>query len=316
MATSLRLVLVLLCFLPFVRGENFQPNADVEVVWSAITTNLPNELWVYKTVPQNFSPAVVSNLMTIGGFQWQNLYKRDRFSASLPDTNLITFRRSEPSSRTLYISAAQGWINFHATTDERGPLEGVPSREEAEKLALKYLFLFGIDRSQIADKPRGQSLVTQEAYRYHGEMIPAGLAQRGTYLVRIIDGVKMYGTGMQGGFYIEFGNHGIVRNFDLTWRGLLPYEAHPVASGDEIVSEIKNGKGSIPAGGTPEATSFSGLKKMTVKKITPYYAGANGREPQEFVTPFAELEITAETVNTNFSFQLHCPILSTNTVKW
>jgi hypothetical protein len=305
-------ILVLMCFLPCVRGENFQPPANTEIVWSTSTTNLPSGLWVYKVIPQNFSQSVVSNLMVIGDFHWQNLNKKNPFPTPFPDTNLITFNKD---SRALHISPAHGWINYHATTDERGQLEGVPSREDAEKLALKYLFLLGIDRSQIADKPRGQSLVTQEAYRYHGEMISAGVAQRGIYLLRVIDGVKMNGTGMQGGFYIEFGNHGHVRNFDLTWRNLLPYEAHAVASGDEIIDEIKNGKGSIPMGGIPQKADFEGLKKLTVTKITPYYAGANGRDPQEFVTPFAELELTADTAKTNFVFQLHCPILSTNAAK-
>ncbi len=129
-------------------GESYHPLTNVEIVWKA-TNNLPRGLWVYKTIPQNFSMAVVSNLMAIGGFEWKNLSKSPR--SPLLDKNLIHFQKS---TGYLNIAPTLGWIEYcpNESNDPRAPVVNVPDKAEVEKLALDILFQIGIDRSLLCGK--------------------------------------------------------------------------------------------------------------------------------------------------------------------
>jgi len=47
--------------LPLEKGE-------YDLVWDAPTNELPSALWVYRVLPAQFSPMVISNLMALGSF--------------------------------------------------------------------------------------------------------------------------------------------------------------------------------------------------------------------------------------------------------
>ena len=110
-------------------------------------------------------------------------------------------------------------------------------------------------------------------------------------------------------FLIHFRSHGIVEDFSLKWRNILPFESRRVLGTNEITEAIKAGKTFLPT----QLTDLTGLdqaKKLTVVKVTPrYYNGLKG-EVLDFMYPYADLEMTAELGNSNTAtFFLNCQIL-------
>ncbi|HEY1718435.1 MAG TPA: hypothetical protein VGH42_09115 [Verrucomicrobiae bacterium] len=287
-ADSLRLV-----------GVAYLPPTNLEITWSAPTNELPHGLWVYKVIPQDFSMAVISNAMAIGSFQARDIINPR-------DTNMIHFQdRKDNWRRRLEIVPSEGWIGYLDQWETKEPLKNVPSEDEATKLAMDYLFQLGIDRSQFVRKAR---INPTTVIRLHqGQKSPEEVVRREVVLNRCIDGVEQ----TVGSFRITFGNNAKVEAFDLSWRNLQAYESHQLATANEIIGLIKGGQAVIPL---PEFdfTQLDQAKKLTIAKITPYYWGEWPSDPQDFVYPFAQLEMTADLGNTNFNFQLRCPILSTN----
>jgi hypothetical protein len=281
------------------KGVNYPP-PDVEIVWSAPTNDLPYGLWIYKVIPQNYSMAVISNAMAVGSFQMRDIIDPR-------NTNMICFQDKKDSWRKrLKIIPSEGRMEYLDQWESKEIPEGVPNEEEAAKLAMNYLFLLGVDRSQIINKPYIHSDI--EIRSKKGLTTWEGTCKCSVRFERRIDGLRAIG----GNFDIVFGSHAIVRSFDLSWQNLLPYESHPIANGNGIISYIKNGKAVLPV---PEFdfSQLSQTKILTVTKITPcYFYEPTG---DGLLHPLAELEMIADLGNTNFNFQLRCPILSTNIVK-
>ena len=286
-------------------GEAFMIPEKTEIVWNVSTNNLPRNLWIYQVTPQVFPAAAISNLMTIGGFGWDNLVKpRD---PPVRDKNLICFRDSKGPNwtRALTIAPTLGWIEFYDEMQNvKNPGEGVPTREDAEKLALDCLFELGIDRSLLCDKKSGYETIQGKMDR-SGNRLTTNVVARGVSFARLTDGVDTVGIC----FKITFGGHARIKDFTLTWRNLQPHEAYRVATPDEIVRFIKNGQAVVPIQDYDPSVARS-ASKLSVVRILPHYFDKPGLEPVDFVYPYAVLEISAVTTNSSSgTFYLRCPIL-------
>jgi len=266
-------------------GVTYLPLTNTEIAWSAPTNGLPRGLWVYKVIPQDFSMTVVSNAMTIGSFQIRDIINPR-------DTNVIEFRDKKnviSLHRQLTITPALGWVHYSDRWQTNGAPEDVPSDDEAVKLAQDCLFQLGIDRSQF-DKPKINR--TTQIRWHQGNELPEEVVRREVIFNRCIDGIEQ----IVGSFRITFGSHAKIETFDLSWRNLRPYASHKLATVDEITDLIKNGQAVIPL---PEfdSTQLDQAKKLTVTKITPYYWGEWPSDRQDFVYPFAQLEMTVNLGN-------------------
>jgi hypothetical protein len=108
---------------------------------------------------------------------------------------------------------------------------------------------------------------------------------------------------------INFGSHGRIIDFSLSWRNLKLQERHQVAKPAEIVASIKAGRAVLP----PQAGDLLGLDnadRLRIVKLIPQYYEKPGYEPLEWVYPYADLEVVAEAANTNTTtFYLRCPVL-------
>lgn len=285
-------------------GTPYQPTTNIEIEWNVPTNPLPHALWVFKVVPQTFPMAVVSNLMTLGRFEWTDMVKSRELP--VPDKNLICFRDSKGDqwSRFLNIAPTLGWIEYgDEAAVGRGPPEGVPTNDEAERLAFDCLFRLGIDRSLLCDKRVGYETVRGKLDA-SGHRLTTNLVSRGVSVGRQIDGVKEANFS----FLIHFGDHGKIKDFILTWRNLLPFEAHPTATPDRIIGFIKAGKATIPVQDYDPSVSFK-AKKLRIVKIIPQYFDKPGLEPLDFVYPYAVLEMAADTDGKTATFYLHCPLM-------
>ena len=287
---------------------------NVSIVWNAPTNRWPTNLWIYKVLPQEFSPQVISNLMAIGSF---TLKDRTHIEGQPPfkDKRLLYFANTE-RTRHLGIFPPLGWIYYQ---DERVNLLGKESargvRTEAEvlELALNWLEKLEIRRDELSTKEGSSELRTYRFVdsrtffdRTKGEQ-KREVILRGLSFVRRIDGVDFTGRGSDGGFTISFGNEGKIVNLDLLWRNLQRERTCKVISPAELIARIKRGEATmVPM----TAVDLAGVRKLVIHKATPYYLGEGGDTAQELVFPFAGLECTLEFDDKrSATVGLKCPII-------
>jgi hypothetical protein len=287
-------------------GIPFQPATNVEIVWIVTVTNLPKDLWVYKVVPQTFSMATVSNLLSLSGLEPKNLTKP---GGAIPDKDYVRFQIQNSTGRTLHclgIAPNLGWIYYQDNSaDYRDKIEPAPNSEVITKLAFDILSKVGIDRSQVLTStnfPIGTTQVGND---------PEVISRRSIVLVRKIGGIKERGFC----FMAEYGSyHGKPKllEFDLNWRNLLPYESHPVAGTNEMNNFIRSGRATIP----PQDIDFDTLKhakKLMVTTFFPLYYNKPGFDKVDYEYPFVVMDIVADIGDgQTISFAMNCPILSTN----
>jgi hypothetical protein len=290
----------------------------VKIIWNVPTNHWPSGLWIYKIVPQNFSPAVISNLMHLGTFTMGNLTNIEG-QPPFKDKQLLYFANSD-RTRYLGIFPPYGWIYYKDRKAEVAPKKqasGVPSEEETYQLALDYLRLFGIDRSQLATKGDSTQLRTFKEVGHHGwfdKMKGTNVEEvslRGIFFIRRIDGIDFSGIGPLGGVHISFGNDGKIAGLEIVWKGLEPFELHRTLSSEQMMDAIQRGqskwKSPIP---NPQD-----IKKITITEVMLFYRGAEGESDEQFIEPFTLLATSVDYGYTNLIANLECSILSTNAVS-
>jgi len=306
---------------PLPQGRAFQP-AHLEIVWSAPTNKQAAALWIYRNIPQDFSARTISNLMTLGAFTLDDkktLSDEDRAM----DKHGIAFA-NEKEKRYLGISPALGLVEYQdqKAEDMTKPIRGLPSEAKVERLALKYLKQIGIPISEFATKSeKGVALLSFRDQKTRGYFDKANkkfvqeVDCRGISFVRRVAGVNFAGIGVAGGFYVSFGNSGRIAKLELVWRKLEPYQRYEIASPEQTVAWIKEGKALMPYPLMNPDLNAGEISRLTIKDFSPLYKGALADEPEEFTFPFAKLDCVARVGKTNVNLQLYCPILSTNRIK-
>ena len=273
-------------------GQTF-PATNVDIVWKAPTNALPQRIWVYKCVAQEFSPKVVSHLMALGNFtekdqtriQGQRSFREKR----------IRYFADATRTRHLRIFPELGWIDYaDESADHYGKerAQGVPSESQTLELARKLLQNLEIEPGQFAVKEG-----TSEPYVYRsvrdrsfndpdtGQKVKE-VIRRGVSFVRRLDGINFTGMGADGGVAVAFGPRDRLASLEVVWRNLERHKSYAVMQPAEIVRAVKNGEARLVPmdGGNAQTAS-----RLTIVKVTPFYLGQAGETAQEFVYPFAAL---------------------------
>jgi hypothetical protein len=286
-------------------GEPYQPRAGVQIEWRA-TNDLPKALWVYKVTPQVFPSAVLSNLLVMCHLQASDAAEPPPGAPS--DTNLLHFKDGKTSwNHFLLVSPAHGWIQYmDASFSHPEPTEDVPDDAKVERLALDCLFRLGIDRSQLADKPRSRYPAVGGKLGSDGKKLTAEVFQRGISFTRRIDGVLDAGKV----FWIDFRSHGRIKRFDLVWRNLSPHEIYRLACPSEVIGFLRAGRAVAPMQDYDWAGSLQATN-IAITGVWLYYFDEPGMKPLDYTYPYAELEMAADMGSTNTAkFYLLCPVLS------
>ncbi len=296
---------------------------NLEMVWTAPTNQSRAVLWIYKVVPQCFSGAIVSNLMALGSLTVEDGKKWPPKISSTNTEPLLFVNRS--NTCTLLMVPSQGRIEYHneyapanhwdKANRLHEPVIGLPTDAGVQKQGLKFLNQFGIQRPDLAQKPDGHLITfgTTETRSYfdrgRGKYVDDETISRGVFFNRRIDGINVAGIGIGGGCEIVYGNHAKLAEFKLVWRNLQPYEFRPVASPEEIMQNIREGKAVMTH---KNLVNPALIQRLTITDCSLLYTGAAGNVPQDFACPFVQLEAVAKIAGTNASVQLYCPILSTH----
>ena len=284
MKPSLIIFLFLTLAAPMTNGDTFtdEITAGMKIIWAVPTNAWPpaDKIWSYKVIPQHFSDAAISNLMTSLG------------------------------TKDLKITQALGCIEYYnenaaakatsAITNVPEPVIGVPDKEETLRLGLKYLHLAGIDTSQLVNprwytETRGWTDPKTQAEVDEVQM-------RAVDFERRIDGLAADGAGIA---YVGFGNNAKVFDLKISWRNLEPYQLldHFVTP-EQIVQSIQSGQ-TLFLPRTRGAWTFGKIKTLTIVNVTAYYRMKPGDEPMDFVTPILQLNAVMNNGKTNWpiSFQ-------------
>jgi hypothetical protein len=286
---------------------------SAKIDWAAPTNGWPDKLWVYKVIAQDFSAAVLSNLLEIAA-----LAEKDRAKPPLylreADPKALYFS-SQDGTRHLALCPSLGWIDFAdekaASASQLQPVEGVPGQAETTRLGLNYLRSVGVDISQIAAKPGTCDL------DLHWERGTIGYVDQKTknevtltnrfavFFRRRIDGVNVGGIGLHGGAVVGFGNHAKVAELQVRWRNLKPYQLLDCVRPQEIGRRLKNGEIPLPSkAGPPEQ-----ITRLTITYAAPYYATKFGDEPEDYVAPRVDMVAVADRPGGPVAIQLNVPIL-------
>lgn len=296
--------------LPITPGVPFKPGA-ADVVWAAATNDLPDSIWVYRTVKHEFPPTVVSNLMWLGGFSKRDAAKSP-VAGDLRDKDSLYFTNKE-GTRRLGIYPSVGCIEYSDETALASMMESpkdIPSEEQAYQLGLKYARFVGVDSSQFARKPgstelRVYRLKTERSYtdRKRGERIVGAVDLCGVCFVRCIDSIEFTGLGTAGGVVVEFGDEGKVHQLRVNWRNFQPHRLLAFPDPQEFAERIRNGLAvaidPIPAK----------INKVTITKVAPFYQGLAPDERQPLLYPLADVELNLDVDGTNQFLRVTCPIV-------
>jgi hypothetical protein len=290
----------------------------MDVVWQATTNDWPDKLWIYKVVPQEFSPAVISNLLSLSGFSEKDRTKVPGFIKE-NDKRALFYGELEGTVKHLSICPTLGLIDYldpkAEASSQLQKVEGVPNEQETTRLGLKYLRLLGIDISQIARKPGTSELdlhwekgtITYADQASNKEVVLTN--NYGVIFARCIDGIKVHGFG---GMDISFGNNARVRSLQLCWRNLVPHRLKDCFSLQEIAEQIRNGRITLHPLGTRATIDIRGVRKLTVTQIMVLYEGNPPDKPMDYVSPYINLQGITDGATGIVGVWFECPILKAN----
>lgn len=279
----------------------------VEIIWNVPTNHLPSSVLVYKIIPQNFAPVVVSNLMALGSFTM-----KDRLNIKGQPPFSVYFKNKD-GTRQLGVVPTFGFIYYYDSNAQAKGREtpvGVPSEKEVYQLGLEYIQKLGIDRSQLAtvgDSTELRAVKNLERGGWFDKKNGTNVEQiymRGVFFIRRVNGIDFDGIA-HGGVHFEFGNHGKISRLEVLWKGLEPYELHSTLNANQLIEELRSGKGKwLPPSPGPM------VKKITIYEVEPLYRGIReDDEEHKFLEPYMRLETYVDNGSTNIVADFDCPII-------
>jgi hypothetical protein len=283
--------------------EDISPHlsTNAQIIWEAPTNHLLKSFWIYKKMPRIFSAATISNAVIMASFQNKGFPK--------PSTNWIVIwadsTEGEPQPPDFEITPDLGEMSY--SLGDRAPDSAAEYFKDGAivERAWDSLAQLGIERM---------------------EFVKTNVAREwGVFLPRQIDGIQVYGES-EGFSFQQFGNPKRIRCFSLTLPNLERTQKSLTASPQQIIACIRAFKTpSPPNGDEPDyfgrIKNLAKAKKLTITKITPYYAEGNywetrtNNEPTKIVVPIAELEAVADFGNSNATVRLLSPIISSEVIR-
>jgi hypothetical protein len=269
---------------------------------------------VYRIEPKPFYEQVVSNVTRLGSFT-----SSDRATPPFSGKNEGDIYYSKADRKQwLFISPELGFIHYKnegVRVFNHKQVEGVPDEKTAVSIALDNLTRVGVARSNLVTQPRSREL---KYIARKGEL--GGMDRETKKLVKRVhswqivflrqqDLIEFAGRGMNGGSAVTLGNRGQVLDLEHSWRNLIPHERKATANPAQLVNWINEGKFRIAIGQVTQVGDFSGISKIVVKSVVPYYMGPKNDEHGKYVLPFVTLEGTAMIHGATLPIALHGPLI-------
>jgi hypothetical protein len=291
--------------LSFKFGTPFQ-RTDLDVRWNALSNAFPTSAWIYRLLPNQFSPSAISCLMALGPFTQKDMLRSN--------ANEILFVKPG-NAKNLSLSFHIGAIGYQ-TLHAYGPTnlaKAVPQMAELPQLTTNFLKEIGISISDIEKKPDGSPNFhfSEPLTEYFvSNRFITNIAFRTVSFRRSVDGASWTGANTGGDCDVEFGEYGKPSMIWLSWRNLQRYKVYSTATPSLITNWIRHGKAvqnmiSMDA----EPINWRTIKSLTVTEAKLSYYAGGPFEPSDWLMPFVALWTTVDTGIGKINVEIDCPII-------
>ncbi len=296
------------------KGRAFY-SKKIEIVWAAPINQLAASLWVFKTVYTKFSPAVVSNLVTLGNFAGRD-QKFVAYNGEKLSKDILAYRSQDDRSY-LTIAPAHGFAELYNPdlSDFKEPLENVPGQARAFELGLELLKRLEVPTDSLITKDDGQL----KAWFYpgtrgymdktKGEFVTEPNVM-GVEFRRKVDGIYC----VRQRVHMQFENREKLTQLQLHWAGLQAVKSWPVAPSEQMISWITEGRARVQSLEGPSDARWihaSDIKKLTIQEVSLYYdSGDDEEQASRYLYPYATLKCEAEMgADDKETVWLFCPVI-------
>jgi hypothetical protein len=262
--------------LPFEKDAEPFYSSKFQVVWAA-TNSLPATVRVFKVVPASFSPTAISNLTVIGG------------SADLK----------------------QGSMNLYQPADTRLPLEKVPDKARAYELGMNLLARLEIPAAELMSQDGKTMALYSPGTRSHGDKATHKMITEpctmGVEFRRALDDFECFGQQVR----FQFESREKLTQLNGRWCGVQPMQSCPIASADQIVTWIKEGRARAQSVETTGQRwiKVADIKKVTIRDIEVCYDASEDLLPTSLY-PYANLTVEVEfSKDDREMIGLFCPVI-------
>ena len=295
--------------LSFKFGTPFR-RTDLDIRWKVATNKIPNRVWVYRLLPNSFSPDTVSYLKSLGSFT-DNDRRRSNAGG-------VLFAKAG-SAKNLSISFTIGAVEFQSAK-YYGPTnlaKNVPPMSEIPALTKGFLREMGISVEDIVKQSDGapEFHFSESATEYSANhTLITNITFRSVSFRRAVDGADWVGNNTGGDCHVEFGEYGRPATISLSWRKLERYKEYPIGTHSAIIDSIRRGKAvqnMIPMDADP--INWATVKSVTVMKAEICYYGGGPFAPSDWLIPFVALWTTVDRGNEKIDVEIDSPIIDQTT---
>jgi hypothetical protein len=279
--------------------------ANIEIVWKAQTNNLPAKLPVFIVIKQGFSDTVNREALLMA-------HCPATHAADATTQNLVIQDGEDESWKTrIMILPLAGEIEF----EDRSPINqviAVPDAAEVSRRAWDAAARFQLPRNQLLENSSDQKSEVAQSGPLVGQ-----ICTRDTFLTRRLHNIDMRNFGLA----FRLGNRGQIRYFSLRWPQLRMAMNFPVAPPSEMAANFR--ERIIPASTLSETNLpvipdalLARTRSLVVTNMTPFYAEAacaaipNPTRRERYISPFAELQATADLGGTNASLTFYTELVT------
>ena len=299
-------------------GEQFY-SKTLEVEWKLTTNPFPATIPTFKVVPVKFAKAMITNLVSWGGFAASNRVRSSVDGERIP--RHVVVYRTDDDRRGLTFDPSRGAVFLNTPIWSTEMPDGVPDKPRAYALATNILWQLGISTNEIIfedGKPRAwfyEGMMT----RWPREQPRKPITRRshmGVEFRRQLGGIQCDGEFI----HIDFESHEQITQLEINWCGVQSSSLYPVASTGQMTAWIKEGRARVQSFGGPNDARWAhatDIKRITVIGITPHYSGATsfsatgGDEEIGRLYPYAMLQADAEFAPDDHEIiWLFCPVIS------
>ncbi len=272
--------------------------ADLDVRWEAPTKTIPRKVWIYQLLPNDFSPTVISNVMTLCSFSGNE--------KTMQNTNGMAFQNSD-GSRKLSISFSSGNIEYE--TPE--PLFGltnlakeVPPMSRLPRLTTNLLKQINIPLSAVTGFFETDKFNLWEPLTMYfvSNTVITNIAFRGVNFRRAVEEIPV--VACDGG-RIYFAEHSQVSKLSITWHNLKRYKSFLSLKPKAIIQLLHQGKTiQEPVPMNVGYIDWPNVKSVIIKRAEPlYFAGDT-----DLLYPFLWLDADVDTGHGIVDVGIDCPI--------
>jgi hypothetical protein len=277
-------------------GISIPASTNLDVRWQA-ADHFPRKVWIYQLLPNDFSPEIISNTMTLCSFA-----EKDKIEQ---DTNGISFKNG---ARTLSISFSSGSIRYGTPEPQYvlkpNSFEGVPKTEDMPELTENFLHKVGIKLSEIQKGTNGAPMFyfSDRGYEFlFNHVLTTDTWARIVFFRRSVDGAEVVGNSDK----IQFGERGQISQIDLSWPKLKAIKSYRTISQKGVINFLRDGNAAHgPTADNAPDIDWPTIKSVTITKAIPSYLVDGMR-----LYPYLHLDATIDTGHGTAVVAILCPII-------